>query len=86
MLLCTGCGADNQEASKFCQNCGCSLEVQSSLVRVRKLGEGNQKFAAIQGKEERLRRAKALALKLSREQESQQRTATESVYIGEKIA
>jgi uncharacterized membrane protein YvbJ len=85
MILCTSCGTENQEKSKFCQNCGSSLEVQSTLVQVKKSGSGESKFSPT-SREERFRKAKIIALKAIKDQEStESKQKSQVVYLGEKI-
>lgn len=84
MLICSNCGTDNQTDSKFCQNCGCALEVQSSIVRIEK-AEGPSKFSPL-SREERFRKAKIAALKAIKDTESSERSKkSQVVYVGEKI-
>lgn len=86
MLLCSSCGTENQENSKFCQNCGCSLEIQSSVVQTKKVGSGNAKLMTLNSREERFRRAKIAALKAIKDQESvDSKEKNQFVYLGEKI-
>ena len=84
MLTCSNCATENQKDSKFCQNCGCSLEVQSNIVRIGKPA-GTSKFTPL-SREERFRRAKIAALKAVNDSESAESTQkNQVVFVGKKI-
>ena len=84
MLTCSNCGTENQADSKFCQNCGCSLEVQSNIVKVGK-PTGTSKFTPL-SREERFRRAKIAALKAIRDNETADSSVQKNVvFVGKKI-
>lgn len=86
MLLCSSCGTENQENSKFCQNCGSSLEVQSNIVKVDKLNKGEKKALLIDNREERFRKAKLAALKAIKDIETEEsKVKNNVVFMGEKI-
>ena len=87
MILCSSCGTENQENSKFCQNCGSSLEIQTNIVRVHKTGSGESKSLPLNtSREERFRKAKIAAIKAIKDQESEEsKRQSQVVYIGEKI-
>lgn len=86
MLLCSSCGTENQENSKFCQNCGSSLEIQSNIVKVGKTNKGEKKALLIENREERFRKAKLAALKAIKDIESEDsKTKSNVVFMGEKI-
>jgi uncharacterized membrane protein YvbJ len=78
MLACSNCGTENQDNSKFCQNCGSSLEVQSNIVKTAK-----SKFTPL-SREERFRKAKIAALKAIKDNESAA-PKSQVVFVGEKI-
>lgn len=85
-MLCSSCGTENQENSKFCQNCGNSLEVQSSIFKVDKLGKGEKKAMGFDSREERFRKAKLAALKAIKDLENEEsKTKNNVVFMGEKI-
>ncbi|MDR1997032.1 MAG: zinc-ribbon domain-containing protein [Candidatus Margulisbacteria bacterium] len=85
MLICSDCGTENQVNSKFCQNCGCALEVQSNIVKIQKTGSGVSKFTPL-SREERFRKAKLAALKAIKDNESAENTQkSRVVFVGEKI-
>ena len=84
MLTCSNCATENQVNSKFCQNCGCSLEVQSNIVRVGK-PSGTNKFTPL-SREERFRRAKIAALKAVKDGEAADGAQkNQVVFVGKKI-
>lgn len=84
MLTCSNCDTENQPNSKFCQNCGCSLEVQSNLVKIVKT-DGASKFMPL-SREERFRKAKIAALKAIKENESAENSKkSQIIFVGEKI-
>ena len=84
MLTCSNCNTENQTNSKFCQNCGCSLEVQSNIVKIEKT-DGAVKFSPL-SREERFRKAKIAALKAIKDNEfSESASKSQVVYVGEKI-
>jgi len=84
MLICSNCSTENQTNSKFCQNCGCSLEVQSNIVKIEKT-DGSLKFSPL-SREERFRKAKLAALKAIKDSESSGSAAkSQVIYVGEKI-
>ncbi len=86
MELCSNCGTENQENSKFCQNCGSALEIQSSVVKVSKKNNGESKAAALSSREERFRKAKLVALKAIKDMESDTtKQKSQIVFVGEKI-
>ncbi len=86
MLLCSNCGTENQKNSKFCQNCGSSLEIQSNLVKIGKLDKGEKKTVILDSREERFRKAKLVALKAIKDQESaESKVKTNVVFVGEKV-
>ena len=86
MLLCSNCGTENQKNSKFCQNCGSSLEVQSNIVKIGKNLDGEKKAMLLDSREERFRKAKLAALKAIKDQESEDSKSKSSVvFMGEKI-
>jgi predicted amidophosphoribosyltransferase len=83
MLICSNCHKENQEDSKFCQECGCSLEVQSNIVKIGK-PTGVSKFTPL-SREERFRRAKIAALKALKNAEAVESAPQGVVVIGKKI-
>ena len=84
MLICSSCGTENQANSKFCQNCGCSLEVQSNIVCIGK-PNGTSKFTPL-SREERFRRAKIAALKVIKDGEAAESAQKgQVVFVGKKI-
>lgn len=86
MIFCSGCGTENQDNSKFCQNCGSSLVIQSNVVKIEKDNTGERKALYFESREERFRKAKQAALKAIKEKEIVARDAGSTVvYIGEKI-
>lgn len=86
MELCSNCGTENQKNSKFCQNCGSALEIQSSVVKVSKKNDGEAKAALLSSREERFRKAKLVALKAIKDMESDTtKQKSQVVFVGEKI-
>jgi hypothetical protein len=83
MLICSNCHKENQEDSKFCQECGCALEVQSNIVKIGKPA-GVSKFTPL-SREERFRRAKLAALKALKNAETIESTPPGVVFVGKKI-
>ena len=84
MLICPSCNTENQPQSRFCQNCGCSLEVQSNVIKVSKAADGVSKFIPL-SREERFRKAKLVALKAIKDNESTENSQKSVVFVGEKI-
>ncbi|MDR2431449.1 MAG: zinc-ribbon domain-containing protein [Candidatus Margulisbacteria bacterium] len=82
MLICSNCGTENQDHSKFCQNCGSALEVQSNIVKTAKPAGG--RFTPL-SREERFRKAKIAALKAIKDNESSGHNSRSVVFVGEKI-
>ena len=86
MEICTSCSTENQENSKFCQNCGSALEIQSSVVKVSKKNDGESKATVLVSREERFRKAKLVALKAIKDLESDAtKQKSQVVFVGEKI-
>lgn len=86
MELCNNCGTENQKNSKFCQNCGSALEIQSSVVKVSKKNDGESKATVLSSREERFRKAKLVALKAIKDMESDNtKQRSQVVFVGEKI-
>lgn len=86
MIFCSGCGTENQDNSKFCQNCGCSLVIQSNVVKIEKENTGDKKVLSFESREERFRKAKQAALKAIKEKETLTKDSNSNVvHIGEKI-
>ena len=87
MELCTSCGTENQKNSKFCQNCGSALEIQSSVIKITKKNDGESKATVLPAsREERFRKAKLAALKAIKDTESEStKQRSQVVFVGEKI-
>ena len=86
MLLCSNCETENQQDSKFCQNCGNSLIIQSSLTEVQSKEDIGSQPISIASREERFRKAKIAALKaIKNVGKSTENSASNVVYLGEKI-
>jgi hypothetical protein len=83
MILCSNCSAENPEDAHFCKNCGNSLIIQSNVVEIKKIG--NDKFTVLKSKEERLKKAKEMALKALHEVEYLPVAESNLVHLGEKI-
>ena len=85
MLTCPNCSTENQTHSRFCQNCGCALEVQSNVLKARKTLEAVSKFTPL-SREERFRKAKIVALKAIKDSESTESSKkSQVVFVGEKL-